>query len=129
MTRATLGRILDDLGDHGWVVEYDRQYETTQLGGYVSREVTAALEQFEPVPALNGVAQWFPDGGFEFDRPSTAWVTLSPAVLGHIHRRIGYRDAEPDPARIPRFSYVLIRFMELYLSKKHTRPGGYTIRS
>lgn len=67
VTRATLGRILDDFEERGWVIENDRQYETTQLGTYVSREFTALLEGFEPVPALNEVIQWFPEAGFEFD--------------------------------------------------------------
>lgn len=67
VTRATLGRILDDFEERGWIIEDDRRYETTQLGAYVSREITDLLERFEPVPALNEVAQWFPEDGFEFD--------------------------------------------------------------
>lgn len=67
VTRATLGRILDDFEERGWVIEDDRQYETTQLGTYVSRAFADLLERFEPVPALNDVIQWFPEEGFEFD--------------------------------------------------------------
>jgi len=67
VTRATLGRVLDDFRERGWVREEDRTYEATQLGAYVVREFTTLLERFEPVPALNEVAEWFPEAGFEFD--------------------------------------------------------------
>ncbi|MFW5959118.1 MAG: helix-turn-helix transcriptional regulator [Natronomonas sp.] len=67
VTRATLGRILDDFENRGWVTKEGRQYETTQLGAYVSREIMSLLESFEPVPALNEVAQWLPEEGFDFD--------------------------------------------------------------
>lgn len=67
VTRATLGRILDDFEVRGWVIEEDREYATTALGEYVAREFVTLLEHFEPVPALNEVAQWFPEAGFDFD--------------------------------------------------------------
>jgi len=67
VTRATLGRILDDFEERGWILETDREYETTQLGAYVSRGFTELLDRFEPVPVLNEVIQWFPEGGFDFD--------------------------------------------------------------
>lgn len=66
VSRATLGRILEDFEERGWVVEDDRRYEATQLGAYVAREFTDLLARFGPVPALNEVARWFPDEGFEF---------------------------------------------------------------
>ena len=77
VARATLGRILDDFEDRGWVREDDRQYRTTQLGAYVSREITTVLERFEPVPALNEVAQWFPEDGFGFDLKRLAGATVA----------------------------------------------------
>ncbi|MFB6129608.1 MAG: helix-turn-helix transcriptional regulator [Salinigranum sp.] len=67
VSRATLGRILDDFEARGWVKRTGRRYETTPLGDYVVREFVDLLERFEPVPALNGVARWFPEGGFDFD--------------------------------------------------------------
>lgn len=67
VSRATLGRILEDFEDRGWVAEADREYEATQLGSYVAREFTDLLARFGPVPALNQVARWFPEGGFEFE--------------------------------------------------------------
>ena len=67
VTRATLGRILDDFQERGGVIENDREYETTQLGAYVSRTFTDLLDSFEPVPALNEVVRWFPEEGFAFD--------------------------------------------------------------
>ena len=67
VSRATLGRILDDFLDRHWAIEDDRTYEATQLGAYVAREIIDALESFEPIPVLNEVAQWFPEDGFAFD--------------------------------------------------------------
>lgn len=67
VSRATLGRILDDFEERGWVKRESRQYETTHVGNYVAREFTRLVERFGPVPALNKVAQWFPEEGFGFD--------------------------------------------------------------
>lgn len=67
VARATLGRILDDFVERGWVVESDREYVTTDLGAYVAREFIGLVERFEPVPALNEVIEWFPEDGFDFD--------------------------------------------------------------
>ena len=95
VTRATLGRILDDFEERGWVVEDDREYEATQVGAYVSRELATVLERFEPVPSLSEVAQWFPEEGFDFDlgRLAGAEVVRSTrsdalAPTAHIARRI-----------------------------------------
>lgn len=99
VTRATLGRILDDFGERGWVVESDREYETTQLGSYVSREMTGVLSRFEPVPDLNEVAQWFPEEGFDFDLGNLAGATIFRATksnalapTAHISNRIRTAD-------------------------------------
>lgn len=99
VTRATLGRILDDFEDRGWVTEEDRQYETTQLGAYVSREITAVMGRFEPVPALNEVVQWFPEEGFDFDLGYLAGATIVRATksdalapMTHITDRIRSAD-------------------------------------
>lgn len=67
VSRATLARILDDFEARGWVRRDGRQHETTPVGEYVAREFTTLLESFEPVPALNEIAQWFPTEGFGFD--------------------------------------------------------------
>lgn len=99
VTRATLGRILDDFEDRGWVIEEDRAYQTTQLGAYVSREMAKVLERFEPVPELNEVAEWFPRDGFGFDLThlagsavirSTKSNALAPTA--HIAKRIRTAD-------------------------------------
>jgi predicted transcriptional regulator len=115
VSRATLGRILEDFEERGWVVEADREYETTQLGSYVAREFTGLLERFEAVPALNEVAQWFPEGGFDFDlgRLADAEVVRSTkrnalAPTTHIARRL--RSA--DRARLVTYS-VLPDVMEV----------------
>ncbi len=99
VTRATLGRILDDFEDRRWVREDDRQYQTTQLGAYVSREISTLLDRFAPVPGLTAVAQWFPEDGFGFDLAHLAGSTIvrttrsnALAPTAHIARRI--RDAD-----------------------------------
>ena len=65
VTRTTLGRILDDFEERGWMLETDREYETTQHRAHVSRVFTDLLDSFEPVPALNELIQWFPEEGFD----------------------------------------------------------------
>ena len=99
VTRATLGRILDDFEERGWAVEDDRQYATTPLGTYVSEEIGAVLDRFEPVPSLSEVAQWFPEEGFDFDlgRLAGAEIVRSTkrnalAPTAHISRRIRTAD-------------------------------------
>lgn len=99
VARATLGRILDDLVDRGWVVEDDRQYEATELGAYVSRELGSLLDRLAAVPALNAVAEWLPPGGFGFDlgRLADATVVRSTkhdalAPTNHIARHVREAD-------------------------------------
>jgi predicted transcriptional regulator len=99
VSRATLGRILDDFLERHWIVEDERAYETTQLGAYVAREVAAVLKGFEPIPVLNKVAQWFPEEGFEFDIGLLAGATVirstksdALAPTTHIANRIRTAD-------------------------------------
>lgn len=99
VSRATLGRILDDFAERAWISAEDRQYRTTQLGAYVAREFGTALERFEPVPELNEVAQWFPEGGFDFDLGCLAGATTvrstrndALAPTAHIAKRIRTAD-------------------------------------
>ena len=114
VARATLGRILDDFEERGWIVEDDREYQTNQVGAYVARALATALERFEPVPALSGVAQWFPEEGFGFDLGHLAGAEVvrstksnALAPTAHIARRI--RDA--DSVRLITYS-VLPSVME-----------------
>lgn len=67
VSRATLGRILEDFEERNWVLESDRTYQTTPLGAYVAETFMDLLQRFEPIPSLNEVAQWFPEEGFDFD--------------------------------------------------------------
>jgi predicted transcriptional regulator len=99
VARATLGRILDDFQARNWVIEDDRQYRTTQLGAYVSREFERVLTRFEPVPALDEVAQWFPEDGFGFDLKHLVGATIvrstkpdALAPTAHVSRRLRTAD-------------------------------------
>ncbi|WP_458209911.1 helix-turn-helix transcriptional regulator [Haladaptatus sp. NG-SE-30] len=115
VTRATLGRILDDFEERGWVIEEDRQYETTQLGAYVSREIVNLLESFEPVPALNEVAQWFPEEGFDFDLKHLAGAKIVRATRNDALAPTAYiskRIQTADRARLSTYS-VLPGIMEV----------------
>jgi predicted transcriptional regulator len=100
VARATLGRILDDFEERGWIVEDDRQYETNQVGAYVARELATALGRFGPVPALSEVAQWLPREGFDFDLGCLAGAEVvrstkrnALAPTAHIARRIRTADS------------------------------------
>lgn len=109
VSRATLGRILDDFEERGWVRRDGRTYETTLVGDYVAREFTALLERFEPVPGLNELAQWFPEEGFDFDLGCLAGAEIVRATKSdalapttHISRRL--RTA--DRVRVVSYSHI-----------------------
>lgn len=109
VTRATLGRVLDDFVERGWVVEDDREYETTDLGAYVAREFMGLVGSFEPVPALNEVIQWFPEEGFDFDLGRLAGAeivrpTRSNALAPTTH--IANRLRTADRARLITYSVL-----------------------
>lgn len=109
VSRATLGRILEDFEERGWVREDQREYEATQLGAYVAEEFTDLLARFGPVPALNEVAEWFPEEGFEFNLGCLADAevvtptranALAPTTSIASHLR------EADHARILTYSVI-----------------------
>lgn len=109
VSRATLGRILEDFEERGWAREEDREYEATQLGTYVAEEFTDLLARFGPVPALNEVAQWFPDGGFEFSLGCLAdaeVVTPSRSNALAPTTCIAGRLREADHARVLTYSVI-----------------------
>lgn len=115
VSRATLGRILDDFEERGWVTREGRQYETTHVGNYVAREFTGLVERFEPVPALNQVGQWFPQEGFGFDLGCLTGVEIirsskSDALAPTTH--IAKRLRTADRARVITYS-VLPDVMEV----------------
>jgi predicted transcriptional regulator len=115
VTRATLGRIFDDFEERGWVTEVDRQYETTQLGAYVSRRIIDLLESFEPVPALNEVAQWFPEEGYDFDLGRLAGAKIVRATKNNALAPTAYiskRIQTADRVRLITYS-VLPGIMEM----------------
>jgi len=109
VARATLGRILDDFEERGWISEAERTYRHTQLGAYVAREMKTVLERFEPVPDLNEVAQWFPEDGFEFDLASLAGATVVRSSTGNAlapTAHIASRIREADHVRLITYSVL-----------------------
>lgn len=72
MSRATLGRILQELVDRGWTERRGRAYATTPLGAFVINEFTALLERLNTIRVLNRTARWFPEEHFDFDLHSLA---------------------------------------------------------
>ncbi|WP_227379978.1 helix-turn-helix transcriptional regulator [Haladaptatus halobius] len=67
ISRPTLSRILDDFEERGLVNRDRRRYEATKLGSFTSKEFIGLLDRFEALQTLNGVIQWFPEEGFDFD--------------------------------------------------------------
>ncbi|WP_336360190.1 helix-turn-helix transcriptional regulator [Haladaptatus sp. ZSTT2] len=77
-SRVTLGRILADLTDRGWIRRRGRQYEVTGLGRLVANAYKTFFETMETVAQLQPLAPWLPveDFGFDIDRLEDASVTI-----------------------------------------------------
>ncbi len=64
---STLGRILGDFTDRGWVVRSGHRYETTPMGDLIGREFVRVLESMETVEQLHDAVAWLPSEGMDFD--------------------------------------------------------------
>lgn len=57
-SRSTVGRVIKELEDHGWIERGDAGYETTRLGSLVIEEFESLLETMNRVAVLESVVQW-----------------------------------------------------------------------
>lgn len=76
---STVGRIISDFEDRGWVVREGHHYALTAPGAYVSEHVTSLLEHLATERQLREVWRWLPGelDGFELDLLADATVTVA----------------------------------------------------
>lgn len=77
-SRVTLGRILSDLIDRGWVRRANNEFHVTGVGKLVATAFQTFLETMETVSQLEPIAPWLPveDFGFDIERLESATVTI-----------------------------------------------------
>lgn len=66
-SRVTVGRIVRDLEERGWIRRDGTRYETTPRGAYVAREFAGLVRNLEAYEALPPVCEWFPGDEPSFD--------------------------------------------------------------
>ena len=78
-SRVTVGRIIADLEDRGWIARDGRAYEATPEGRYVAGEVTRVVENLRSFESLPPVREWCPgdEPDFELSRLSDAAVVTA----------------------------------------------------
>lgn len=64
---STIGRVLGEFTDRGWVVRAGHQYEPTPMGRFIGREFSQLLTTMEAVERLDDVMAWFPTAEMDFD--------------------------------------------------------------
>lgn len=67
VSRVTIGRLIDDLDNRGWIVHDNDQYEATARGRMVSREFARLRANLAVGDHLDDALQWLPVEEFEFD--------------------------------------------------------------
>ena len=66
-SRVTVGRIVADLEERGWIVRHGTEYEATPNGRFVAREFTRLMDNLEAFGSLPPVVEWFPGDEPSFD--------------------------------------------------------------
>lgn len=76
---ATVGRILGDFTDRGWVRREGEQYELTKLGAFVAEKFTDLHEGMTAAQDLQTLLPWIPldEMGIDVDNLAGARVTLA----------------------------------------------------
>lgn len=67
IARATLGRILSDLRDRGWIRQDGTYYEATPEGARPITEFESLLDTVATLDDLGDLVQWFPVKDVSFD--------------------------------------------------------------
>ncbi|WP_318569664.1 hypothetical protein [Salinigranum marinum] len=102
-SRVTVGRILHDFGERGWVRNSGEGYEATTRGRLLAQELLSVLDRLRAIDRLDPVLPWFPID--RLDVPLSAFgdadVTVpTTAEPNRHHRRIGTVGGIADHARM-----------------------------
>ena len=65
--RVTLGRILNDFEDRGWIRKTGREYALTPIGEMILRDFENLLTTITTARKLDSVVQWLPTDEMPFD--------------------------------------------------------------
>ena len=76
-SQPTLGRILRDLQERGWISYDGRRYTTTATGQLIAEEFIDLLETVETELKLRGIVEWLPTDAMEFDLRHLADATIT----------------------------------------------------
>jgi len=66
-SRSTVGRVLSEFENRGWVERCDDGYQTTRLGALVVQEFEPLLETMDRVGVLEEAVQWLPTDEMSLD--------------------------------------------------------------
>lgn len=66
VSRVTLGRILDELEQRGWITRHGQICDVTPIGAWVCEEFDAFEQRMAAENELRAVSQWLPEAGYEF---------------------------------------------------------------
>lgn len=78
-SRVTVGRIIADLEERGWIVRTGQRYEATPRGEFVAAEFTRLMRNLESFESLPPVVEWIPGAQPTFDLCHLADATVVSA--------------------------------------------------
>lgn len=98
VSRVTVGRMLADFEERGWVRRDDHEYEATILGEMMANDAIGLLETAATAETLRDLIEYLPTEEFDFDLDRLADATIvrtSPSDIDAPLRRMGeqIRDA------------------------------------
>lgn len=67
VSRVTLGRVLSNFENRGWIRRMNGEYETTPEGEYIASELSKLLRNIGTLDHLDGAMDWLPIERFDFD--------------------------------------------------------------
>ena len=90
ISRATIGRVLGNFEERGWVKRSGRVYARTAFGDLLAEEFADLLDTVETIQRMQEIARWLPPDELDIDlrafREATITTSRSPDVFAHIRR-------------------------------------------
>lgn len=83
-SRVTVGRIIADLEERGWIVRAGSEYEATTTGRFVATEFTRLRDNLETFQTLPPVLEWLPQDDPPFDLSRLEGATVVTADEGDL---------------------------------------------
>ena len=80
---STLGRIIGDFTEKGWIVRNGHEYEATPMGEFVGREFTRLLDSMEVVEQFHEAITWLPAEEMDLDLSVLQNASVTTASSGN----------------------------------------------